>query len=108
MGAKHLAAIDGDTSLQAQQDRLNFGQNGFTAEATSYTKAAGGKPPNQFVHTNNVTFTEVDIGADVRPIRLMAVEGAGGPSLAANQELAFDSDVFVGGFVKRVVGFHES
>jgi hypothetical protein len=104
----HPAAIDGDATLQVQEDKLNFGQNGFTAEATSYTKAAGGKPPNQFVHTNNVTFTEVDIGADVRPIRLKVVEGAGDPSLAANQELAFDSDVFVGGVVKRVVGFHQS
>ena len=108
MAETHLAAIDGDASLQTQEDKLNFGQNGFTAEVTDYAKAAGGKPPNQFVHTNNVTFTEVDIGVDVRPIRLMVVEGAGDPSLAADQELAFDSDVFVGGVVKRVVGFHQS
>ncbi|MEK6300016.1 MAG: hypothetical protein AABO41_04785 [Acidobacteriota bacterium] len=103
----HLAAIDGDATLQVQEDKLNFGQNGFTAEATSYAKAAGGKPPNQFNHTNNVTFTEVDIGADVRPIHLKVVEGTGAANLADDQDEAFDSEVYIEGAVKRVVGYHE-
>ena len=104
MGAKHLAAIDGDTSLQAQQDRLNFGQNGFTAEVTDYARAAGGKPPNQFVHTNNVTFTEVDLGAEVRQISLVVVAEGEVANLNNDQELAFDNNIFVAGVVKRVVG----
>jgi hypothetical protein len=103
----HLGTIDGDASLKSQEDRLNFGQNAFTAEVTSYTKAEGGKPPNPFVHTNNVTFTEVDIGASVRPIHLKIVDGSGDPELEDSQELAFDDDVFVAGVVKRVVGFHQ-
>jgi hypothetical protein len=103
----HLAAIDGDAALQVQEDKLNLGQNAFSAEATSYAKAEGGKPPNQFDNTNNVTFTEVDIGAAVRPIRLLVVEGTGSANLANDQELAFDSQVYIGGAVKRVIGYHQ-
>ena len=108
MGKKHPDAIDGDTSLQAQQDSLNLGQNGFAAEVTDYARAPGGKPPNPFVHTNNVAFTEVDLGVKVRPISLMVVAEGEVPNLKNDQERAFDSNVFVGGVVKRVVGFHQS
>lgn len=73
----HLAAIDGDASLQVQEDKLNQGQNGFTAEATAYDKAEGGNPPNRFEHTNNATFTEVPIGGHVRPIHLTVIDTDG-------------------------------
>ena len=102
----HPAAIDGDASLQVQEDKLNFGQNAFTAEATSYTKAEGGSPPNQFNHTNDVTFTEVNVGASVRPIHLL-IAGAGNVVLESGQQQAFDSHVYVEGVLKRVVGYHQ-
>jgi hypothetical protein len=73
----HLAAIDGDATLQVQENKLNFGQNSFAAETTSYAKAGAANPPNPFTHTNNATYTEVNIGADVRPIHLLIVEGTG-------------------------------
>jgi hypothetical protein len=104
--ATHLAAVDGDKSLKQQQDSLNEGQNGFTAEVTSYEKAEGGKPPNPFQHTNNATFTEVDIGAPVRPIQLREVHTDTDAELEDGQELAFDSEVFVNGVPQRVIGFH--
>jgi hypothetical protein len=102
----HLAAIDGDKGLEQQQESLNLGQNGFNAEVTSYSKAEGGKPPNQFQRTNNVTFTEVGIGEPVRPIQLKIVDSEDEAELDEDQDQAFDSEVFVQGVVKRVIGFH--
>ena len=102
----HLAAIDGDDSLQGQEDKLNQGQNGFTAEVSSYATADGGSPPNAFEHTNNATYTEVPIGGHVRPIHLVVVDAEAEVELEAGQELAFDSQVYVDGVVQRVVGYH--
>jgi hypothetical protein len=102
----HLAAINGDASLQAQEDKLNQGQNGFTAEATAYEKAEGGKPPNPFAHTNNATFTEGPIGGHIRPIHLILVDPGSEIELEDGQELAFDSQAYVDGEIKRVAGFH--
>jgi hypothetical protein len=102
----HLAAIDGDDSLQAQEDKLNQAQNGFTAEVTTYEKAEGGKPPNSFEHTNNATFTEVPIGGKVRAIHLSVVENDDPPTPGDGQEVAFASEAYVDGEVKRVIGLH--
>lgn len=75
--------IDGNASLEQQQDTLNFTENMSGVKTVSYVRA---DPANS--HLNLATFEDVPLTETVPPIKL--TESANG------------SDIWVSGVIKKV------
>ena len=86
------ATIDGNASLQDQQNTLNFTENTASVKTVSYVRA---DPANS--HMNLATFEDVPQTEILPPLKLTEVPG---PQPGA----IFTSDIWVGGIIKKVAG----
>ncbi len=81
--------VDGNASLKAQEDTLNFAEKGAPLKLISYVR---GEP-----HNNLATFERRDQGAALALLHLAEVAG---PQPGA----VFTSDIWVDGVIKKVAG----
>jgi hypothetical protein len=99
--------IDGDSTLQEQEDSLNYAQNLLRSEVTAYVKggenlaATGG----DLKHPNFPTFTKVEPPKDVH---LVSPGATPNPKPGAGQKQVFDNQVWVGGVITRVIGYRSA
>jgi|GEM_PF-4371743 len=97
--------IDGSTTLESQENSINFGQQQYSGALSAYTKNLSAPPQNHGV------FEIAPFGQDVLPVSL--IEVADGTSmgtivaaqLALGKHLIFYNGVYVGGIEKKVAGF---
>ncbi len=113
MAKKHFV-IDGDTTLEQQENSLNTAQNLLRAEVISYAKGEQAAPGSGAAttapkHPNFVTMEEVGIGVSVREIFLVIPDDLAAEKIrqaGKGRSLVFFNDAFVQGVVKKVAGFH--
>lgn len=84
--------IDGNQSLQQQQDTLNFTENTASVKVVSYVRA---DPASS--HDNLATFQDVPQSQVLPPLKLSEVPGP-------KPDAIFTSDIWVGGVIKKVAG----
>ncbi len=109
--------VDGNASLQDQENTLNFAERVAVVKLVSYlravpapvaTPAPGAPPPTETHHTNMATFEDRDIASTISPLSL--IEVAAGQTVAGTagqhpgKEIVFASDIWVSGVIKKVVG----
>ena len=96
--------VDGDADLPEQQNQIGFAENVAFAKLVSYVRAAPPAP----AHSNLATFEDRDMAVVPPPLSLIALasEQTAATALAQNpgKILVFESDVWVSGVVKKVVG----
>lgn len=113
MAKKHFV-IDGDTTLQQQEDSLNTAQNLLRAEVVSYAKGeqimpGTGTATTAPKHPNFASLEEVGLGVPVREIFLVIPNDLAAEKIrqaGKGRTLVFFNDVFVEGAIKKVAGFH--
>ncbi|MBL8190871.1 MAG: hypothetical protein JNK38_22835 [Acidobacteria bacterium] len=106
--------IDGDATLQQQENTLNTSQNLRFSEVTVYSKGEQNPPGNGSAttvpdHPNFVTLEEVGIGEPVRELFLVIPTDLAAEKIrqaGQGRSLVFFNDVFVGGVLQQVAGFH--
>jgi hypothetical protein len=81
--------VDGNASLEEQENTLNFAEKGAPLKLISYVR---GEP-----HSNLATFERRDQGVALPLLHLTEVAG---PQAGA----VFTSDIWVGGVIKKVAG----
>ena len=91
------STIDGNATLQDQQNTLNFNENTAACETVSYKRAPGQN------HDNVASFEDVPLTTILPPIALVIVPG-GQPNVPAGKNLVFVSDIWVSGVIKKVAG----
>ncbi|HEU0176295.1 MAG TPA: hypothetical protein VFV58_18685 [Blastocatellia bacterium] len=114
MEEKHFV-LDGDSSLQQQEDSLNTAQSLLHAEVKIYAKGERVAPANGAAttvpqHPNFVTIERIDDFVNVKDIFLVilgdvAAEDIRQAGQQPSRSRIFFSDVFVGGVVKKVAGY---
>ena len=90
--------IDGNATLNNQQDTLNFTENMASVKTVSYEIA---NPASS--HKNLATFEDVPQADILPPIQLVLVPN-GQPSVPQGKTLIFVNDIWVSGIVKKVAG----
>jgi len=95
--------VDGNATLQEQENQLVFAENVAIVKLTSYVQ---GEPAD--AHFNLATFENRDVAVVPPPLSLIVLS-AGQTSasvLAQNpgKELVFESDIWVSAVMKKVIG----
>ncbi len=113
MEENHFVA-DGDATLQQQTLSLNAAQNAFHAEVKVYAKGISINPADGVTmtvpqHPNFVTIEEIRDVDFVRELFLVIPDDLAAEKIrqaGQGRSLVFFNDVFVGGVLKKVAGFH--
>src|ERR1051325_4761158 len=105
--------IDGNASLQEQENTLGFAENVAFVKLVSYVHTAPAAPPSSppagpvNLHSNLATFENRDIAIVPPPLKLIVLAaGQTAESVLAQnpgKTLVFNSDIFVAGVLKRVI-----
>jgi hypothetical protein len=82
--------VDGNASLQEQEDTLNFAEKGAPLKLSGYKRGAP--------HDNVASFDPRDSGLALPLLKLTEVTGA------SPQGAIFVADIWVSGVVKKVAG----
>lgn len=110
--------LDGNASLQEQENTLGFAENVAFVKLVSYVRAAGAAPTAPApgapaagpvnVHSNLAKFEKRDIAIVPPPLKLIALSpGQTAQSVLAQnpgKTLVFNSDIWVSGAIKKVIG----
>lgn len=97
--------IDGSSTLESQENSLNFGQQQYNAALSAYSRNLSAPPQNHGV------FEALPLGKDVLPVSLVEVAagtsigGVVASQLALGKHLVFYNGVYINGIEKMVAGF---
>jgi hypothetical protein len=101
--------IDGNASLEDQQNTLRFIELAGPAKLLTYTKKTS--PTGSDAKVNLATFENIGLGEEIPELVLMEVAGGQNAvavisgQLAQGKTVVFHERIFVGGVEKEVVGF---
>jgi hypothetical protein len=102
-----LYIVAGDIPLKDIETRLNYVQN--TADVQVINVLAAKQQGNNDTTDNVVTALPVDMGVEVKDIRLVQTASLGNPTTIttlAGKTLLFTSDIYVNGNISKVNGYH--